>query len=444
MSITYWPGSKTWSAVFYVRLPSGERRRHTENLGVPIRGGRPPSPTEPGDSEFEKSRVDAQAAHDKLVASIKNPLDAIAAADRAVEIATSKRVTVLSLFDLYEIWLNAPREKGTGPDEETKRNYKTYFTHFQDFMRRTYPGVSDMRLVDPSVVAAWSAALAKDGIRFSTYNHYVSALTTVWRYAAIAGNLKLNPFELLPRTANKSAVAHRLPYLRDEVRRILEACESDPMVGPIVVVANTTGMRRRDCILIKWASIDFEAGPLGTIQCRANKSGEDITVPLLPNLRKVLEGRSRDGEYVFPEAAAIFLAKKDNKNFFLNRLKLILAKAGINYDERNKRFKSPHKRRRKASISGWHAFKTTFVTLAIDAGVPMELLKKVVGNKCVDLIWEVYYAPTHGTIAETLIAKMPRELTGQDSPVETARQMIERLTPENAVELRAKLLELVK
>lgn len=430
--------------MFYVRQPSGERKRHVENLRVPIRGARPPSLKELGDPEFERSRAEAQAAHDKLVASVKSPLDAIAAADRAVEIATSKRVTVLSLFDLYQIWLDAPREKGTGPDEETKRNYKTYFTHFQDFMRRTYPGVSDMRLVDPSVVAAWSSALVKDGIQFATYNRYVSALTTVWRYAAIAGNLKLNPFELLPRTANKSAVAHRLPFQRDEVGRIIEACDSDPLVGPIVVVANTTGMRRKNCILLKWADIDFNDGPLGTIKLRTFKTDEPIAVPLLPHLRKVLEGRPREGEYVFPEAATRFLAEKDNRNFFLNRLKLILAKAGINYDERNDRFKSPHKRRRKASISGWHAFKTTFVTLAIDAGVPMELLKKVVGNKCVDLIWEVYYAPTHGTIAETLMAKMPRELTGQETPVETARQIIERLTPENAAELKAKLLELVK
>ena len=199
-------------------------------------------------------------------------------------------------------------------------------------------------------------------------------------------------------------------------------------------------MRRRDCILLQWRHVDLKGG---FIVCRAHKTDELLQMPIFAPLRAVMEGRPRTSKYVFPEAAAIFLAEKDNRNFFLLRLKKILAVAGIDYDARND-FHSGHVRLRKASLSGWHAFKATFITMALNAGVPVELLKKAVGNKAVEVVLENYYAPSREHLSRILSNALPSALTGQKSMIESPRELLQRMDEGNWREIRALMLSIVK
>ena len=48
---------------------------------------------------------------------------------------------------------------------------------------------------------------------------------------------------------------------------------------------------------------------------------------------------------------------------------------------------------KSASIRDWHAMRTTFVTLALSAGVPLELVKRVTGHATVEVVLKHYFRP---------------------------------------------------
>ncbi len=438
MSLELPKNGATWRAVFYVGS-TGTKRKKSISLNIAIEGRRPVGRHDLGDELFQRSKAKAQVAHDALLAQVKAPADAIAAADRAVELATNRQVRTISLFDVQNIWQDSHRG-GKVLSRDTVRNYKTYFAHFFAFMKKTHPAITDIRMVDSAIVAQWVKKLNDDGIRFATFNKYVSALSSAFSSAALAGNVKSNPFKLIKRVS-KTDVAHRKPFSSDEITRILDATPSDPFVGPIVVVAVCTAMRRRDCVLLEWSSIDLEQN---FICVRANKTNERLQIPILPRLRTVLEERPRNCRYVFPEAAALFLAEKDNRNHFLLRLKKLLAAAGIDYDARNA-FRSSYRRQRKASLSGWHAFKTTFCTMALDAGMTEALLKKVVGNQVVDIVLENYYQPSRERLTTALLTALPAAITGDKAPgKESVPALLAQMNEENWRDIRERLLRSMK
>ncbi len=441
MSLALSKNSATWSAVIYITRP-GEKKARKEHvpLHVPVEGHRPRSLKETGDEAFERSRAAAQTAHDKKVAEIRAPVEAMAAADHVAALATGKARQTVSLFNLDIIWKATTRGNGSLPGPETIANYSVYFKHFYAFMKAKYPGVRDIRMIDSAIATEWAEQLRKDRILFNTFNRYVAGLSSAFSAAAVKAGVRFNPFSGITRSNNEEAVAHRKPYTSEEIARIMDATAIDPEVGPVAVVAGCTCMRRRDCVLLPWSAVNLESG---MIRVRANKTGELCWIPIFARLRKVLEGRKHAGKYVFPELAERFLAKPKSRDFLLDRLKKILRHAGIDYNKRND-FSSPHPRLRKASQSGWHAFKSTFITLALDASVPVEMVSKISGNKVADIIVGAYYGPDHEKLSAKMNSAMPAGLTGYAPQTESARQLVERLTPENFAEVREQLLKLIK
>jgi integrase len=65
-----------------------------------------------------------------------------------------------------------------------------------------------------------------------------------------------------------------------------------------------------------------------------------------------------------------------------------------------------------ASIRDWHALRTTFVTLALSAGVPVEIVQRVTGHKTVAVVMEHYFRPDRQQFKSVLAGALPLVLTG--------------------------------
>jgi len=65
-----------------------------------------------------------------------------------------------------------------------------------------------------------------------------------------------------------------------------------------------------------------------------------------------------------------------------------------------------------ASVRDWHALRATFVTLALSAGVPMELVRRVTGHATVDIVLKYYFRPDREQFRAALAAALPEVLTG--------------------------------
>lgn len=62
---------------------------------------------------------------------------------------------------------------------------------------------------------------------------------------------------------------------------------------------------------------------------------------------------------------------------------------------------------KRVSIRDFHAFRTTWVTLALQAGVPVETVRLVTGHKTVEIVIENYFNPSQRDIRDVLKAAMP-------------------------------------
>jgi integrase len=277
----------------------------------------------------------------------------------------------------------------------------------------------------------------KRGIKEGTYNNVRGTLSAAFETARAAAGLAINPFVKIPKKANKHVI-HRKPFTEDEIEAILKAAAADSVVGPVVITAACTGMRLGDCAQLSWASVNLK---MGMLNVDVHKTDTPVQIPLLPPLRQVLESRQPtpdDEGYCFQEARAIY----DRNSQILNRhLKEILAQAGVKGDEVE--VQPGGQRQRKPSRRGFHAFKTTFVTIARRYGIADSWLRKVIGNQVLKIVDENYFRPDDEQLMHEFMSKMPSAFTGSSrrtvAPlvrIESLLDLLASMTPENWASLR--------
>jgi integrase len=75
---------------------------------------------------------------------------------------------------------------------------------------------------------------------------------------------------------------------------------------------------------------------------------------------------------------------------------------------------------RRASVRDCHSFRVTWVTLALTAGVPLELVQRVTGHKTTDIVLKHYFQPGREAFRDALQAAMPALLTNGEGRVQSA------------------------
>jgi integrase len=117
----------------------------------------------------------------------------------------------------------------------------------------------------------------------STANRYLGVLSSVFNKAKDWGDFYGdNPCLAIKKLREP---AHRVRYLtREEMARLLAVAH--PRLRPILACALMTGMRRGEILGLRWENVDARAEALHILE---SKSGRPRVVPMLPQLKSVLE-----------------------------------------------------------------------------------------------------------------------------------------------------------
>jgi integrase len=167
-----------------------------------------------------------------------------------------------------------------------------------------------------------------------------------------------------------------------------------------------------------------------------------VQIPIFPLLRTVLDKAfakpsTAEPHYVFPKLEAHY---RTNRDHLTDRVRRVLRAAGFfdpedvasGKEKKASRGEVSRTRKtglRKASVCDFHSFRVTWVTLALTAGVPLEIVQKVTGHRTAAIVMKHYFQPGREDFRRTLAGRMPALLVGGKSKVE----------PLNLVEFRAKL-----
>ncbi len=318
MALEMKESSRWWYARFMV---NGKLRR--VNLDIEIEGKRPPSLKDVANwqnTAFQRSYGAAKDKHDTLLKNEVSKKHVEELSQRIIEAKTGTRIDFVKVAAIPDAWAMLPRKRLPCP--QYTETGKTKLLQFADFIHQHYPEAEDLADVRSEHVRLFLDDEAKRGISPRTWNSTLRLLKTVFRRLEPTADAYRN---FLKDVSEKDEdTIHREPFKDDEIEAILAAARDDELMRGPIVTALCTAMRRGDCAMLKWASVDLDAG---FIEVRTSKTGETAEIPILPALREELSRIPRDtGEYVFPDAAAMYEKRPDVLNL---RLRDILTKAGF-------------------------------------------------------------------------------------------------------------------
>lgn len=400
-------------------------QRHCARLKVEIAG-------EPGSKEFEVSRLAAQAALDERIAGFnlqQRPEDLVQEIHR---VRYGRRIGNIQLIHLFDAWKKIPRKRypKTPYVDWAERTFKRLL----DFIKEHYPRVKDMAAVNKTIAEAFMRSEEDRKVSPKTYNAELILLRGAFEHLREDAGMVANPFGKI--VTKDQETIHRKPFTAEELRAIADVVKNDPIMRPLIVVGVCTAMRRGDACLLKWEDVDLKNG---FVTVKTSKTGETVEIPMLPMLRAELEIRPKaEIGYVFPTLADMYKKNPDGINWRLG--KVFEAAGFINAEEIDNRNKGRAKaglppleieRRgdvhaahdndkglKKANIRGFHSFRVTWITMALAAGVPMELVRRVTGHKTADVVLKNYFKPGRNEFQKLITGAMPAMMlgTGEATP----------------------------
>lgn len=131
-----------------------------------------------------------------------------------------------------------------------------------------------------------------------TVNGYLGAVKQVYRYAEELNLLKENSVENIKRLKEKPRKYPR-SFSKEEVHKILD--NANDFYKDLFKFFLYTGMRRDEVRYIEWEDIDFKNKEI-YIRNKENfspKDGKERTVPMHPEVEKILKRRKKESGFVF-------------------------------------------------------------------------------------------------------------------------------------------------
>lgn len=393
-----------------------------KNLGVEIQGAVPNSLRQRGDAAFERSRTEAHAALAVLQRDSKQRSTAEELVQRIHEIRTGARVTSIPLTEMGARWKALPRRRPLSV--RYLAQVDSWIERFVAFVNENNPASRDMDQVQATVAHAFFKAEADRGVSAKTYNNTLIFLRSLFHALRKFAGIPENPFDDIP--TREGETIFRRPFSAEELGLIVEAAKADPFIYPLIVTGVSTAMRRGDCCTLLRSAVDLKHG-FATV--KTAKTGETVQIPIFPLFREVLEKAiaqpsPRAPHYVFPDLEAHY---RINPDHLTDRVRRVMQAAGFfdpedgaNEEERQKSRGALQVERkeglRKASLRDFHSFRVTWVTLALTAGVPMELVRKVTGHRTAEIVLKHYFQPGREDFRRTLAGKLPALLGGPSEP----------------------------
>ncbi len=241
---------------------------------------------------------------------------------------------------------------------------KAYQGDFQSL--RSYLPSDDTRALTPSVVMGYPAWLAEQGLKTGTVARRVNSASAFCKWLTRRGDLTRNPFDVAPRPKQPKRLPRPMPP--DSFARLMSLTLS-PRNRAILALLRYEGLRLSELCGLDLASVDLRAGVIRV----HGKGNKERVLPLLPDARTPLEAwLTVRGD----APGALFTGQRGErlgKTGVERLLTRLLTRAGLpKY--------TPHQLR--------HSFGTQ----AVRAGVPLKVLKDMMGHESIattDLYAEV-------------------------------------------------------
>jgi integrase len=316
---------------FYGRYTDRDGKSVTENLEVKIAGKPPASLLDQGDPEFERSRGRAlnelKKRKKEAVSKRVGKSDAV----RTFKRSTAKELKQTSIDGLPDVLSEITPKLESPVWGKWRRKVVMDFVGWARREKIRY--ALDVTPADAKKYLLLQYQPDKEG--------YQKTVATVRKIKTILGRVfataleegAANPFkhdDVSIERAEGDTEHNRKPLTEEEIMRLLEEAKKDRMVYDLIVCGLCTGARRGDVARLTWKSVKL---PKNVIEITTHKTGSEISVPILPRLREVIEARLPEKTakelYVFPEAQRLIDTKPAQLSYRIKRIFALALSDGI-------------------------------------------------------------------------------------------------------------------
>ena len=329
-----------------------------------------------------KTKREAETARDAFMSPMAvedeaGALRAIAEKSNTMEAKLEKeRLAAAPPLEFTAAWgifmASEKRKDEVKAGAEVLENYERQLQHFGKWIAETHPEVKALNQVTLPMAKDYRRHLAASGRSPNTVNKYLSGLFLIWKIVRTEAQIGDNPWadEAVGRVEEDTT--GREAFTADEVKAICERATGD--MQALFALAAMTGLRLKDCCLLKWSECDMGNGEINRVPAKTKrfKNGK-VHIPMPRTLHRILSGLPQDqSEYVLPAIAERYLNRKRE---LVTAIQNHIEACGI-----QTRGEALADGRRAPTIRGFHSFRHFFISSTLQGGASMLSVRKMAGH----------------------------------------------------------------
>ena len=251
--------------------------------------------------------------------------------------------------------------------EHTMANYDKFLSKMLGWAKTESPDATKVKDVD-KVFAERYLEWLKPKVSAGYYNCSLALFRKIWKEFGRLSKHRCfseNPWDgYRYKTADLSV---KRPLTAEAVQRVFAAAE-DPDTRLLFAIGLYTGLRLGDCSELKWKDVDMDRRVIRVTPIKTKRYGCSVVIPIHPTLYRELDAKRRttlpgpEDAYVSPENARRY---KANEN---KRISKVLKAADIKTMDKGR------------SVVSFHSLRHTFCSMAVSAGIPMDVIRQIVGH----------------------------------------------------------------
>lgn len=365
------------------------------------------------------SQEDAdREAHKFYLAADAKSIEEVAVFAARSRNAIKEQEPGIALGNAIKLFRDSPKRRDVGKQRQAQ--YQSIYAYFTGFLAGNYPAVSTLNEVTPVIAEAFVKKLKTEkGTR--SYNVYTGSLKTIFK--TLLPDCK-NPFDGIKKQSESPVSSNDLTA--DQINAVFAAVDGEMTLSlmcraemaVLFRLGAYTGLRLEDCCVLKWSAVKLSQKVITWMPCKTkHSSGKPVHIPIHPDLEAQLEKAQEwkdESGYILPG-----VAERYGRN-----------PSGIRQDAQKVIHWSLWKDKRNGEYPpkpdgkyGFHSFRHSFVSLCLNAGVPVPVVQAIVGHTS-SLVTRIYTHITPETMKQ-ITAALPssekkKELTDSERLQEIA------------------------
>ena len=227
------------------------------------------------------------------------------------------------------------------------------------------------------------------------YNHYLSVINRIFKYAVLMDILDSNPFDKVIKPKSRQVQRKGNFLTKEELKEFLKLAQTATLsyFFPLVHLMSYTGLRQGEALALKWSDIDFENKKITvdktavrikekqTLQTPKTKNSKRV-ISIDPTTLSILKSWKKDQIKIYFKNGKHFEGD-DNFIFTNERAEWVHIHNFIRYF---KRFIADHKLKPITP----HGLRHTHASLLFSAGVEPKNISDRLGHSTVQITLDLY------------------------------------------------------